>query len=262
MMSLRLLQKSLALALLDRTRAVPAGLRAPGVQEVARRFGVYRNNVFVSLVEALATRFPVCLELVGDDFFRAMARIYVELSPPRSPLLMTYGDDFGDFIDTFPPARSVPYLGDVARLEAARTGAYHAADAEPLGIDALAALNSCAWELTPVRLHPSVRVVRSRFSIVTIWEAHPPGGPGATIDGSVAEDALVVRPDLHVEVRRLEPGGAAFIEGLLSGASFGEAARKAGSEDPGFDLVKSLAGLITGRMIVGLDPPSSISRPS
>jgi len=88
MMSLRLLQKSIALALLDRTRAAPAGIRAPGGKEVARRFGVYRNNVFVSLVEALATRFPVCLELVGDDFFRAMARTFVELSPPRSPLLM------------------------------------------------------------------------------------------------------------------------------------------------------------------------------
>ena len=259
MMSLRLLQKSIALALLDRTRSVPAGIRAPTGKEVARRFGVYRNNVFVSLVEALATRFPVCVELVGDDFFRAMARIYAELSPPRSPLLMVYGNDFGDFIDTFPPARSVPYLGDVARLEAARTGAYHAADAEPLGVDALAALNSCAWELTRVRLHPSVRVVRSRFAIVTIWEAHSGPRRHGLIDGSTAEDALVLRPETEVNVRRLEPGGAAFVERLLSGASFGEAARNAGSEDPGFDLVKSLAGLITGRMIVGLDPPSSTS---
>ena len=111
---LRMLQKRFALALLDRTREMPPGIRAVGQTQPERRFNVYRNNVFVSLTEALVTRFPVCHALVGDEFFRAMARVFIELSPPRSPVLMTYGDDFGDFIETFPLARPVPYLADVA----------------------------------------------------------------------------------------------------------------------------------------------------
>jgi hypothetical protein len=140
MTSLGPLQKAFAIALLDRAREVPPGIRGPGGSPATRRFNVYRNNVFVSLTEALATRFPVCLALVGEEFFRAMARLYIELSPPRSPLLMTYGDDFADFIGTFPPAAPVPYLCDIARLEAARTRAYHAVDEEPLSVEELASL--------------------------------------------------------------------------------------------------------------------------
>src|SRR5829696_7581086 len=139
---LRTFQRRFSQALLDRARATPPGIRSVGGWPAERRFSVYRNNVFVSLTEALVTRFPVCHALVGDEFFRAMARGFIELSPPRSPVLMTYGDDFGDFIETFPPARSVPYLGDVARLEAALTLAYHAADATPLTADELASFAS------------------------------------------------------------------------------------------------------------------------
>ena len=94
------LQKRFAAALLDRSKPVPEGIRS----RPRRRFAVYRNNVHVSLIEALATRFPVCRALTGDEFFRAMARDFVTARPPRSPVLMTYGDDFGDFIDGFAPA--------------------------------------------------------------------------------------------------------------------------------------------------------------
>ena len=251
MTSLWTLQEEFSLALLDRTRGAPAGLRAPS-RQTERRFDVYRNNVFVSLIEALAIRFPVCQTLVGDEFFRAMTRVYIALSPPRSPLLMKYGDDLGDFIDTFPPARSVPYLSDMARLEAARTRAYHAADAKPLSVEELASLSSCAWSQTRVVLHSSVEIIRSPYPIVTIWEAHADPDGAQAIDGSVAEDALVIRPDLDVEIHRLPASGAVFVSMLLHDATFREAADEAVAADPRFDLVASLADLIMNRIIVGL----------
>jgi len=252
MTSLRLLQKTFSLALLDRTRAVPAGIRNAGGSQAERRFSIYRNNVFVSLTEALAVRYPVCRALVGDAFFHAMAGLFVELCPPRSPILMTYGDDFGDFIDTFPPAASIPYLGDMARLEAARTRAYHAADAHPLGIDELASLAPCTWEWARVRLHPSVQVVRSDYPVVSIWEAHLHHESPAALRSSDSEDALVLRPDLTVEVYCLPPGGALFIQGLLREMAFKEAAEGAVAADPHFDLVATLTRLLLSRTIVGL----------
>jgi hypothetical protein len=125
-------------ALLDRGRAIPGDLRSPSGSPAGRRFDVYRNNVFVGLIEALERRYPVCMTLVGEDFFRAMARVYVELSPPRSPVLLTYGNDFAEFVETFPPAASLPYLADVVRLENARVAAFHARDAVPLSTEAMA----------------------------------------------------------------------------------------------------------------------------
>jgi hypothetical protein len=252
MTSLRFLQKSFTLALLDSARSVPSGIRTAAGGTACRRFGVYRNNVVVSLTEALATRFPVCLALVGDEFFRAMTRLYIEMSPPRSPLLMTYGDDLAEFIDAFPPARGVPYLGDIARLEAARTRAYHAADAVSMGVDELAALGSRGWANARVVLHPSIEVISSAYPIVTIWEAHHDPIERGLIDGALSEDALVARPNLTVEIYRLAPGGAVFVSELLKGATFREAADRAAASDCRFELVANLTGLMTNSLIVGL----------
>jgi hypothetical protein len=248
---LRTIQREFRLSLLDRDREAPACVR--GSVRGERRFDVHRNNAGASLTEALAARFPVCVALVGSEFFHGTARAFVELCPPRSPVLMDYGDNFGDFIDTFPPARALPYLGDLARLEAARTRAYHAADADPLGPEELA-LPPCAWDETRARLHPSLQIVRSAYSIVSIWEAHQAGGTRSEVDASAPEDALVVRPNQEVEVHRLPPGGAVFALKLLDGATFRDAARKGAASDRDFDLVTALTALLIARVFVELSP--------
>ena len=205
----------------------------------------------VSPTEVLANRFPVTRALVEDDVFQGMAHAFIALWPPRSPVPITYGDEFGDFIDTFPLARPVPFLGDMARLEVARTGAYHAAAARPLTVGELAAFAPHAWERCLAVLHPSVRVVRSTYPIVTIWEAYVAGSQNP-VDHSRPEDALVARPDLQVEIHRLPPGGAVFIQHLMSKSMFREAAKKAAAADPRFDLVTSLSVLLSHHLIVGL----------
>ena len=40
--------------------------RPPAITDDARRFAVYRNNVYVSLVDALVAGFPKTHEHVGD----------------------------------------------------------------------------------------------------------------------------------------------------------------------------------------------------
>ena len=247
------LQKHFAAALLDRSKPVPEGIRS----RPERRFAVYRNNVYVSLVEALATRFPVCRALVGEEFFRAMAREFVASHPPRSPVLMTYGDDFGDFIDGFPPAMPVPYLADVARLEAARTRAYHAEDAEPLAPAAFAGISPAALPAIRLVLHPSLELLTSLFPVVSIWRAHQDGA-GMTLqslDLSAGEDALVLRPRLEVETCRLPAGAYRFLRALSAGRVLGEAAADARAAEPGFDLVSSFAMLIQSGAVVRLLPP-------
>ena len=60
-------------ALLDADLPVPPGLSDGQGNAAGKRFAVYRNNVAVSLTEALITAFPSIYTLVGDQFFRAMA---------------------------------------------------------------------------------------------------------------------------------------------------------------------------------------------
>ncbi len=112
-------QSAYAAAILDPARPVPQGLIGPDGEPSAKRFAVYRNNVVVGLAAVLKAAFPAVCRIVGDEFFAAMARIYVSREPPGSPIMLDYGAGFADFVGGFEPAAGLPYLRDVARLERA-----------------------------------------------------------------------------------------------------------------------------------------------
>ena len=242
-------ETSFADALLNADRPVPYGITAHNAAVPTRRFAVYRNNVVVGLGKALKSRFPVVEKIVGEEFFAAMALVFVKEQPPRSPQLATYGDVFPAFIAAFEPARELPYLADVARLEAARTRSYHAADATPVGAGHFVALNTRAVGGIRVGMHPSTEIVRSPHPIVTIWAMNRGEQELAPIENWRGEDALLVRPYLDVEVRVLPPGGAAFLLALAAGWPLGEAAEAALADDPNFDLTGNLAGLIGSGLV-------------
>lgn len=238
-------QSDFAAALADLSRPVPEGLCAWTGPRPERRFGVYRNNVRVGLTGALAARFPATEAIVGADFFAAMAQAFIAEHPPRSPLLLTYGDDFADFVEGFAPAQGLAYLPDVLRLEAARSRAYHAADAEPLGAADFAAVPPERLADLVLLPHPSLAVLRSPHPVATLWAMNAGEMPLAPVSLWAGEDVAVVRPRLTVEVHRLPPGGATFFEALHRRQTLAEAAEQAHAETPAFDLSASLAGLIT-----------------
>jgi hypothetical protein len=242
-------------ALLNADQPVPCGITAHNTAVPARRFAVYRNNVVVGLGKALKSRFPVVEKIVGEEFFAAMARVFVKEQPPRSPLLATYGDNFPAFIAAFEPARGLPYLADVALLEAARTRAYHAADAKPLGAEHFATLDSHAVGVILIDMHPSTAIVRSPYPIVTIWAMNSGEQELAPIENWHGEDALISRPYLEVGVRVLPPGGAAFVLALAAGRPLGEAAEVALADNPDFDLTANIAGLMGSGLVRGVVLP-------
>lgn len=249
-------------ALLGTEPTVPPGIAAHTAAVPARRFAIYRNNVMASLAAALARRYPIVERLVGGEFFAAMARQFVMLHPPRSPLLAQYGETFADFIAAFEPARELPYLADVARLEAARTRAYHAEDAAPLGADDFAALDAEALADIRLQLHPSAAILRSPFPIVTIWAMNSGELELRQIETGHGEDALVVRPYMDVEVRALPPGGAAFLQSLADGLPLRDAIGAALADHAGFDLTGSLAGLIGSGVVRAILPPAAVAEKS
>ena len=239
-------QADFVAALLDPARPCPSELTSWNEVQPTRRFAVYRNNLIGSLVDALADAFPVVQQLVGEAFFRAMAQVFVRQSPPRSAVLLDYGDDFPAFVEGFEPAAGLPYLADVARLERLRSRAYHAADSPVLEADALAGALSEPHRLASLvfQLHASVAVFVSRFAVVSLWAAHQGLLEIARVDPYGAESALVLRHGLEVEVIGLRAGDATFIQHLQAGTPLGPAAELALARDPAFDLGALLAQLI------------------
>ncbi len=246
---------SFANALLSPDAPCPPGLRAWNGSDPAKRFAIYRNNVVVSLVDALADSFPVVQALVGEAFFRAMAAEFARRSPPRSPVLAWYGAGFADFVAEFPPTAGLPYLADVARLEWLRVEAWHAADADPLPLAEMAAqlADEAALPTQRLTLHPALRLLRSAHPVVSLWAAHQSENVAAAlgaIDFADAEAALLVREGLEVAILRIAPGAAEFIDRLLRGAALGEAAQAAAP----FDLPATLGLLLRSGAVVAMTP--------
>jgi hypothetical protein len=231
-------------ALLNPDRAAPATIAGPKGKAAGKRYNVYRNNVTVSLINALAAVFPATQRITGVDFFRAMARFHVRATPPTSPLLFEYGRDFPDFIDSYEYAKPMAWLADVARIEGAWLDAYHAANAEPLMPQALASIPPERLANTILVPHPATRIVRSRFPAVTIFRANRRNGPVSHLEATEPEDALVIRPQLDVFVRHLPPGGAEFLTRLIAGEPLGTAAAAALADNPAFDLAANIAGML------------------
>lgn len=242
-------QRDFAEALFDSGRAPPGRLPAASL---ARGYAVHRNNVIKGLIDALRNRFPAAERIVGQEFFIAMAQLYVRAHPPTTPVMMLFGDSFPEFVAHCPAADEMPYLVDVCRIEAARTRAYHAADAMPLPAEAFANLNPARLMDLRAELHPSLELVCSAFPALTIWSMNSNGSPLRQVADWLPEHAAIARPLQEVEVHRLPAGGATFLGALLQGKSLGGSADAASAADAGFGLTANLALLIGACLVVSL----------
>jgi hypothetical protein len=245
-------QQGFAAALLDVAMPPPCPTRARS-GNTSRRFDIHRNKIATNIVQALAERYPVTRRLIGPESFAAMARLYSVHNPPRSPVLLNYGDALPRFIRSLGRFPSIEYLADISDLERSLSHACHAADAAPLSVDAFAQLGPDFLEDLVVSFHPSASLVTSRFPVVSIWEANRGEDEDELVTLWAAEAALVARPDDEVRIWLLPAGGHPFLAALMKGATLAEATRTAAADEPDFDLTANLETLISSRICVGLD---------
>ncbi|MEZ5924582.1 MAG: DNA-binding domain-containing protein [Hyphomicrobiaceae bacterium] len=246
------LQAEFADRLLKPDEAPPDSVHGPTATLPVKRYNVYRNNHVASLIQILEARYPAVLRLIGEEFFRGMGRLYLQACPPHSPVLAEFGGEFADFIAAFEPARYLPYLPDVARLEWLQHLAYHAADAMPIGAGELATIALATIPKLRFRLHPSVGVVASPYPVVSIWETNRRDDTVRPIRlDQGGETALVVRPGLEVATRKVPPGTSAFLAAVGEGLHLAEAAGRAQAASDHFNVQMTLATVIDAGAIVG-----------
>jgi Putative DNA-binding domain len=231
-------------AILNPDMAAPIGLHGPVPGNADRRYAVYRNNVMLSLIGALEANFPAVRRLVGEEFFAAMAKIFVRAHPPKSRLLAEYGDTFASFIESFEPLAAYPFIPDVARLERLWLDSYHEADAPILDGAELAKLDPEALFASRFTVHPAARLFASSFAAVTIMSANRSEGDVPEIEVSKLEFGLVTRPVLQVDVRTISAASHLFLTKLVEGYSLSEAIEAALDSDAAFDLAANLQGML------------------
>ncbi len=240
------------LASIQEAFALHLGMAAPSAPAfvcaahgtAARRFGVYRNNVYAGLVGVLGDRFPATRRITGEEFFAGFARQFAEMHPPRSPALVFYGDAFAGAMRAAPECDDAPYLADVAAIEWQIHRCYHAADERLLKADDLAEAAADPSALT-FRLAGSTGVVVSDYPAYSLWRMNAASEPeGPTALAKVGEAALITRLDYRCRVAPLCSGGATFIAQLVAGHTLEQAAVAAAAHSASFRLDQTLALLL------------------
>lgn len=205
---------------------------------------VYRNTSIKGRIDALEANYPTVARMVGGDCFRAAAREFVEDQPGDDPVLAGFGEGFPAWLAAFEPARDLPYLSPIARLDRAWTEAHLAPDGRPLTATRAAAAG-LALTAAPARLHPSARLFWFDWTAPSLWLAHREPDEAAELHWRPeAEGLLIHRPGAEVRARRLSRAEWAFLDAGRKGRPFGVAALSAGATGSHVDPSAVFAGLI------------------
>jgi hypothetical protein len=253
MPSLSDLQRGFVTATLfgDRAALTALGI-AGGALDAEARVAIYRNNVFANYRKALGATFPVVRALVGGSFFGAMVEAFVRAHPSPRGDVNRYGGDLPRFLGGYAPARRLPYLPDVARLEWALDQAAIAPDAPRLDLAALAAVPPERLGALRLRLHPSAAFIASPYPILHIWQANQPGHDDERVDLGEGGDTLLILRGMHgVSAQRLAPATNAWLRALAGDIELAQALDRALSADPSFDLGATLRTYVADGLIVG-----------
>ncbi len=252
------LQRAFAAALLDldaaTTRAGTA-LVGGGKLTAERRLEIYRFNVLANLCGALKDIYPVVLAIVGETFFQHAAEQFVRAHPSRSGDLNKFGADWPSFLAAYPHATELPYLRDVAAVEWAWHEAFHSAESPRFDLSRLAEVPPETQGSLQFVLHPSVRLIQSRYPTLRIWEVNQPNFAGE-ID-VVWEDApasFLIHRDIadgvSVVIKQISDAGFVFLLALERSATFEEAASDALDVHSDFDLQGFLLESVQSGVII------------
>ncbi|WP_051542939.1 putative DNA-binding domain-containing protein [Thiothrix lacustris] len=175
-MSLPELQYRFINAIFDRDQrdAAAALVKAHGALDAVQRVGIYRNSVHGILLQYLRSLYPVCQQLLGDDFFEAASDRYIDQSPPTRPFLAEYADEFADFLHHYPALSTMPWIAEIARLEWARHQAWNAVNQPASDFAQLALLDAGQQEHLTLHTPNSAHLLQSPYAIHPIWLAHQP----------------------------------------------------------------------------------------
>lgn len=221
----------------DNTVAAVQGWLREDPQRAHRGLNAYAATAGANAERALALSFPTVAALVGDASFGLLARAYRLAHPPVRGDLAWLGEHFPGFIERDPQLADVPYLADVARLDALLDHAERAADAAPQP-QSLMLLQQLDPSEVALQLAPGTALLRSRWPVVSIRAAHhepealaqadPFAAARDALERGEAQCALVWRQGFKPRAAVLGEADARFVAALLQGHTLGGALAQAG----------------------------------
>lgn len=221
-------------------------------------FAVYRNTVMKACVDALEANFPVVARLVGSDWFRAAAALYVAHDAPIDARLLHYGCGFADFLRNFEPAAALTYLPGAAQLDTFWRESHAAQDA-PCA-DAAWVASQAPEYLARLVLKPHPAARWAWFDdqpIYSIWHSNRQQTQQPDVPWQ-GEGALLTRPDDRVNWQGIPQAGCVLLNACADGVPIAQASEQALHADPNVDMANLFALLLRAGAFSG--PTASTRR--
>jgi len=184
---------------------------------------IYRRNYLDAHVGALEDTYSTVRSLVGEAFFRVLARQFVGESHSVSGELNDYGNDFAHFLAGSRIIETLPYLEDVARLDWAWLDMLRCPHQGGHWLAQLLALSPDAWPQATARAAGTI--ITSAYPLYSIYMLATEGGE--TVDLSQGAQAILISMSGQVQVTLLTNAQAACVARWFSGSTL-EAALEAG----------------------------------
>jgi hypothetical protein len=170
------------------------------------RTSIYADMYLWRLTDALREDYTKLAGVLGDDRFLALAKAYAREHPSEHPDLGQFGRHLPSFLRRF-PGRERADLHDLAALEWARSEVFFDAPADPVGRDALAAIDPAAVSEARLELIPALRVLGLEHDVLTIWRRLEDGETSGPVLG-VPTAVVVWRTGFDVFHTMIEPDEA------------------------------------------------------
>ena len=214
---------------------------------------VYLNGYYRACVDSLAASYPVVSSLVGEEYFRVLARAYVEAYPPTTGTLVGYGKHFTEFLRQRSDVHGLNYLPDAAAIDAAWLESYFAEEMAALTAADVESMNAGGIDVSKlqVKLTPSTLLVNLKHAIVDTWIQIHEQGVLTSVTSVPELDCTVMlwRLDGQIHIKVLEAGESVLLSVLAGVSTLEAAATSAYQVDESFDLATTFAALLQNRVL-------------
>lgn len=220
------------------------------------QFSAYRQHTLRCLADVLRDVYPTAEAVMGKDAFKAASDTYFLQKPPRSVDPILIAEDFAPFLETLlsaqPKERKLPHLPDVTTLDFGCFKSRQAIEASAMSTRIFTDLSPEQLAARRIQLHPACFWMSSPYAIYDIWRQHHStfGTRPLTVD--LPQEVVIIRPQLKVEVHRVDVGLVKVLDAIDSGETLNDAVMEGSRADSGFNAVAAIQFLIQNDLIVSL----------
>lgn len=211
---------------------------------------IYKNNIAVTLLQALKSTYPLVNKLLGNDFFICMAKGYIQKYPSRSGNLSDYGEYFSEYLSNQPSLSTLDYVFEVAQFEWICNSLFAVTDHPPLDKNKLASFQKEKYDDICFVLNSAARLIQCRYPLIKIIElCQNEQADNINLEKDVS-NLLILRCEFEMMLFLLTNAEFTFLTALDNNQTLSNALNLAIAMDANFKLDEKLPFWIENKTIV------------